>query len=99
MDNKSKTGEVNVTEPASSNKKRKRSIRKVKSKPKPKKAQGKKKGTSTNQGKGKYFHCNKVGHWKRNCPQYPDEVAKKKKTKGKYDLLVLESCIMEDDSC
>ncbi|KAL5787324.1 hypothetical protein ACOSP7_004273 [Xanthoceras sorbifolium] len=82
-DSKVKTGEANVAEPSSSsrNKKRKRSAEKAKGKPKPMKAQGKKKGTSTDKDKGKYFHCNKVGHWKRNCPQYLEEVAKKKKQK------------------
>ncbi|KAK0575773.1 hypothetical protein LWI29_006753 [Acer saccharum] len=84
-DSKGKTGEANVAEPSSSNnKKRKRSAGKAKGKPKPKKARSKKKDASINKSKGKCFHCDKVEHWKRNCPQYLEEVAKKKKTKDVY---------------
>ncbi|TYK25935.1 gag/pol protein [Cucumis melo var. makuwa] len=44
--------------------------------------------------KGKCFHCNVDGHWKRNCPKY---LAKKKEKEGKYDLLELETCLVEND--
>ncbi|KAK8560070.1 hypothetical protein V6N12_012873 [Hibiscus sabdariffa] len=27
---------------------------------------------------GKYFHCDKLGHWKGNCPVYLEEVKKAK---------------------
>ncbi|TYK04890.1 gag/pol protein [Cucumis melo var. makuwa] len=44
--------------------------------------------------KEKCFHCNVDGHWKRNCPKY---LAKKKEKDGKYDLLFLETCLVEND--
>ena len=51
---------------------------KGKSKPKDKKALKPKGGVSKD---GKCFHCNKTGHWKRNCPVYLEEV-KKARTDG-----------------
>ncbi|TYK27179.1 gag/pol protein [Cucumis melo var. makuwa] len=44
--------------------------------------------------KGKCFHCNVDGHWKTNCPKY---LVKKKEKEGKYDLLVLETCLVGND--
>ncbi|KAA0032339.1 gag/pol protein [Cucumis melo var. makuwa] len=44
--------------------------------------------------KGKCFHCNMNGHWKRNCLKY---LAKKKEKEGKYDLLILDTCFVEND--
>ena len=35
-------------------------------------------------------------YWKRNCTKYLFELKNKKK--GKYDLLVLEACLVEDDT-
>ncbi|KAK0589387.1 hypothetical protein LWI29_013569 [Acer saccharum] len=81
-DNKSKTSEANVVKPSSSGlKKRKRFVGKVKAKPKKKQVQNKKMSTTTDKAKGKCFHCDKVGHWKMNYPQYLDELSKKKKVK------------------
>ena len=45
--------------------------------------------------KGKCFHCGIDGHWKRNCKKYLEELKQKKK--GKLDLLVTESCLVEND--
>ncbi|KAA0035993.1 gag/pol protein [Cucumis melo var. makuwa] len=44
--------------------------------------------------KGNCFHCNVEGHWKRNYSKY---LAKKKEKESKYDLLVLETCLVEND--
>ncbi|TYK10335.1 DNA-binding protein HEXBP-like [Cucumis melo var. makuwa] len=44
--------------------------------------------------KGKCFHYNVDEHWKTNCPKY---LVKKKENEGKYDLLVLETCLVEND--
>ncbi|KAA0067076.1 gag/pol protein [Cucumis melo var. makuwa] len=44
--------------------------------------------------KGKCFQCYVDGHWKRSCPKY---LAKKKEKEGKYDLLILETCLVEND--
>ena len=33
-----------------------------------------------------------------NYPQYLEELFKKKKVKGKSDLLIVESCLVEDES-
>ena len=53
------------------------------------------KGKTKVTDKGKCFHYNVDGHQKRNCPKY---LAKKKKEKeGKYDLLFLETCLVEND--
>ncbi|KAL5851919.1 hypothetical protein ACOSQ3_007037 [Xanthoceras sorbifolium] len=81
-DAKGKTGEANVAEPSSSRvKKRKMYVGKAKAKPKKKPAQKKKQSTKTDKSKGKCFHCDKVGHWKRNYPKYLEALAAKKKVK------------------
>src|SRR5215813_5014129 len=63
---------------------------------KPKGKAMKKKNKKNSKPTEKCFHCNKDGHWKRNCPKYLAEL-KQKKTSGKYDLLVIESLLVEDD--
>ncbi|KAL5810855.1 hypothetical protein ACOSQ4_027423 [Xanthoceras sorbifolium] len=83
-DHKGKIGEANVVEQSSSGKKkRKRSTGKAKAQPKKKPTSKKKQSTKpkTDKSKGKYFHCEKVGHWKRNCLKYLEELATKKKEK------------------
>ena len=60
------------------------------------KSSGKKNNSKDKSPKGKCFHCGVDGHWKRNCAKYLSEL--KKKNKGKYDLLVLEACLVEDDT-
>ena len=58
---------------------------------------GKKKNNSKEKvPKGKCFHCGVDGHWKRNCSKYLSELKDKKR--GKFDLLVLETYLVEDDS-
>ena len=42
------------------------------------------------------FNCGENGHWIRNCSKYLADL-KEKKT-GKFDLLVLEACLVEDIS-
>lgn len=46
--------------------------------------------------KGKCFNCNVYEHWKRNCPKYLAE--KRKAKEGKYDLLILETILVENDT-
>ena len=48
--------------------------------------------------KGKCYHCNQDGHWLRNCPKYLVEKKAKKEAQGKYDLLALETYLVEYDS-
>ena len=48
--------------------------------------------------KGKCFHCNKDGHWKWNYPKYLVEKRAENENKGKYDLLVVQICLMQNDN-
>ena len=98
--NDEKSGEANVAKDSSDhNKKKKKNAGKNKGKFKrngnPRKnANSKKSGKGQ---KGNCFHCDKPGHWKRNCKQYLEEMKDKKKGKGKYNILVLETCLVESD--
>ena len=49
--------------------------------------------------KGKCYHCGQNGHWLRNCPKYLAEKKADKETQGKYDLLVVETCLVEYENC
>ena len=91
MDFHKPCGEANVAESSKSVKKRENIIRKAMTIPMKNKSSSK-----DTKPKGKCFHCNKTGHWKRNGPKYLAEL-REKKTTGKYDLLVIESLIVEDD--
>ena len=103
---RSKEGEANVAQrkPSSSTGRTKRKKKPIGgSGARPNKAKktpsssGKKKNNSKDKDpKGKCFHCGVEGHWKRNCAKYLSELKNKKK--GKYDLLVLETYLVEDDS-
>ncbi|KAL6327213.1 hypothetical protein AAG906_015252 [Vitis piasezkii] len=95
-----KGGKANIAEDnalvgkaSSSRNKKKRNVRNQKDK---KKIQKKKRKVVEPKPKGKCFHCNQDGHWKRNCKTYLDELKQKKK-QGKLDLLVMETCLVEND--
>ena len=94
-----KEGEANVAEykPSSSfgRKSKKRKTHKVGLEHNPRKEPGKKNNPKDKKPKGKCFHCGVEGHWKRNYNKYISELKDKKK--GKYDLLVSEACLVEDD--
>ncbi|KAA0056663.1 gag/pol protein [Cucumis melo var. makuwa] len=71
------------------------------SKPKPQ-IKKKEKGRTPKQNKGKKaaekgkcYHCSQKGHWLRNCPKYLAKKKAEKEMQGKYDLLVVETCLVE----
>ena len=45
------------------------------------------------QSEDRCHHCNRTGHWKRNCPKYLNEVNKKKR---KGCALVTQACLVAD---
>ena len=62
---------------------------------KAKKINNNKAKSSDKKAKGKCFHCGIDSHRKRNYKKYLEELKIKKK--GKSDLHVLESCLVEND--
>ena len=48
--------------------------------------------------KSKCYHCGQNGHWLRNCLKYLGEKKTEKEAQGKYDLLVVETCLVEYDT-
>ena len=48
--------------------------------------------------KRKCYHCNQDEHWLRNCPEYLAEKKIEKAAQGKYDLLAVETCLVEYDT-
>ena len=64
------------------------------------KKKGKGKTPNTGKGKkradkGKYYHCNQDGYWKWNSSKYLVEKKTEKAAQGKYDLLVVETYLIE----
>ena len=59
------------------------------------KGKGKKNNPKDKKPKRKCFHYGVEGHWKRNCNKYLSKLKDEKK--GKFDLLVSEAFLVEDD--
>ena len=92
---KAKVAEANALErkASSSKKKRKTFMNKQKGK---KRFHEKQRKTVESKPKRKCFHCNQDDHWKMNYKKYLDELKQKKK-QGKLYLLVMETCLVEND--
>ncbi|PON45545.1 Zinc finger, CCHC-type [Parasponia andersonii] len=99
-DGSATVAEANIAEenPSTYNKNKKRK-RKGAYRSKPKRS--KKGNTSTKKNnskdkkpKEKCFHCGVDGYWKRNCNKYLSKLKVNKK--GKYDLLILDACLVEE---
>ena len=48
--------------------------------------------------KDKCYHCNQDRHWLRNCLKYLGEKKAEKEAQDKYDLLAVETCLVEYDT-
>ncbi|KAA0041267.1 gag/pol protein [Cucumis melo var. makuwa] len=48
--------------------------------------------------KSKCYHCGENEQWLRNCPKYLAQKKAEKEAQVKYDLLVLETCLVENEN-
>ncbi|KAL4022720.1 hypothetical protein IC575_016464 [Cucumis melo] len=48
--------------------------------------------------KGKCYHCSENRHWLRNYPKYVAQKKVENEAQGKYDLLVVETCLVENEN-
>ncbi|KAA0047874.1 gag/pol protein [Cucumis melo var. makuwa] len=75
---------------------------KTKVRPSQRKKNGKGKAPKNSKGKkvakDKCYHCNHDEHWLRNYPKYVTQKKAEKEALSKYDLLAVETCLVEYDT-